>query len=362
MQVGRKALAQKAVNRSPWPALPVARLPSGPLFPPDEGPGRWPNRRCIAASLLFHLALLIGIFLLPRADPPVELVVVPVQTVPLDENGSAGSAGGQAGGTAGGGQQAEASQQTETSEAATQSAVAEPAAEAAPSTPPTPEPPSDAVAPQPPGTSALAVPPPEPRPKPAARPRPKPASPAPRVAQRTIETQPAPQPALPPIPQRAPAVAQPPPAPTPGQVMASIAPQPGSALSGTASTGPGGAAGVGLGPQGSGSGMFGTGQGPGDDYLEKLRRWLAKHKKYPDEAHKKKQEGTVLVAFVLARDGTVLEARIERSSGFPLIDQAVLDMMRRASPVPPVPASYTGERLGIAMPVRFTIGFFEKLF
>jgi outer membrane biosynthesis protein TonB len=37
-------------------------------------------------------------------------------------------------------------------------------------------------------------------------------------------------------------------------------------------------------------------------------------------------------------------------------------MMRRASPVPPVPANYTGERLAIAMPVRFTIGFFEKLF
>lgn len=369
MQVSRKPLNQ-AFDNSPWPAKPVAGVRSGPLLQPAEGPSRWPSRRCIAASLLFHLALLIGIFLLPRADPPVDVVVVPVQTVPLDENGSAGSAGGQAGGTVGGGQhndvsqQADASQQSETTEAATQSASAEPAVEAAPPTPPTPEPPSEAVAPQPPGVSALAVPPPKPRPKPAARPRPKPANPAPRVAQRTIEPpqQPEPQPSLPPIPQRAPAAAQPPPAPMPGQVMASITPQPGRALSGTANAGPGGAAGVGLGPQGSGTGMFGTGQGPGDDYLEKLRRWLAKYKKYPDEAHKKKQEGTVLVAFVLARDGTVLEARIERSSGFPLIDQATIDMMRRASPVPPVPASYTGERLAIAMPVRFTIGFFEKLF
>jgi protein TonB len=414
MQVGQKALGQKALGqkaRSPWPAKPIAGVRYAPLLPTNEGPSRWPNRRCIAASLLFHLALTIGIFMLPWADPPVDVVAVPVQTVLLDEDGSAGSAGGQAGGVVGGGQQnevsqqadasqqnevsqqsdtsqqteisqqADASQQTEQSEAATQSADAEPALEAAPPTSPTPEsdPPSEATAPpQPPGVSALAVPPPKPRPKPAARPRPKPANPAPqvtqrsadnpqpgpRVAQRSADTpqQAAPQPSLPPIPQRSPVVAQPPPAPMPGQVMASITPQPGAALSGTASAGPGGAAGVGLGPQGAGPGMFGTGQGPGDDYLEKLRRWLAKHKKYPEEAHKKKQEGSVLVGFVLARDGTVLEAHIERSSGFLLIDQAAIDMMRRASPVPPVPPSYTGERLAIAMPVRFTIGFFEKLF
>ena len=401
MQVSQKALNHRAGERSPWPATPVARVRPAALYSPEERPGRWPSRRCIALSLLFHLLLLIGIFLLPWAAPPVDVVVVPVQTVPLDESGSAGSAGGQAGGVAGGGQQNEVSQQAdatqqtevsepadaskpaEPSEPATQSATAvEPVVEAAPPTPPTPPTPepaseAEAVAPQPPGVSALAVPPPKPRPKPVAKPRPKPANPAPQVAQRAEDTprpqpraaqrtadipQPAPQPALPPIAPRSPTVAQPPPAPMPGQVIASTSPQPGAALSGTASMGPGGATGVGLGPQGSGTGMFGSGQGPGDDYLEKLRRWLARHKKYPEEAHKKKQEGTVLLAFVLARDGTVLEARIERSSGFPLIDQATLDMMRRASPVPPVPATYTGERLAIAMPVRFTIGFFEKLF
>jgi protein TonB len=118
---------------------------------------------------------------------------------------------------------------------------------------------------------------------------------------------------------------------------------------------------MGMGLQGSGQGMFGTGRGPGNDYLEALRRWIARHKTYPPEALKQKQEGSALVAFELARDGTVLSAQIERSSGFPLIDQAVLDMMLRASPVPPIPAAYTGERLSITMPVRFSLGFFDRL-
>jgi protein TonB len=96
--------------------------------------------------------------------------------------------------------------------------------------------------------------------------------------------------------------------------------------------------------------------------MERLRRWLARFKKYPPDARKLKQEGTVVVAFVIARDGVLLDAQIERSSGFPLIDEAALAMLRDASPVPPVPPGYPGDRLSIAMPVRYSIGFFGRLF
>jgi protein TonB len=124
----------------------------------------------------------------------------------------------------------------------------------------------------------------------------------------------------------------------------------------------GGEAEASRGASGTGAGVgVGDLEGPGDEYLERVRRWLAKHKKYPAEARKRKQEGSVVVEFVLARDGAVLDAQIERSSGFPLIDEAALDMLQRASPVPPVPPAYRGERLRIAIPVRFSLGFFERL-
>jgi protein TonB len=94
---------------------------------------------------------------------------------------------------------------------------------------------------------------------------------------------------------------------------------------------------------------------PGDEYLGSVRRHISQFKRYPAEALRAKQQGTVLVTFVLARDGTVLDARIERGSGFPLLDQAALDMLHNASPVPALRASYTGDRARLDIPVDFAI-------
>src|SRR6266851_5536964 len=113
---------------------PPPPLQSGPRPPRQESLGERPNGRHIAASILFHLAVLFGIFLLPHAEP-VE-IVVPLVTLRLGESGAAGSAGGKAGGGGGGGHGSEASS------AASQSASAEPPAEASEQTPATPVPPT----------------------------------------------------------------------------------------------------------------------------------------------------------------------------------------------------------------------------
>lgn len=315
--------------------------------------GDRPNRRHIAASLIFHFLVLFGIFLLPRNIEPVD-VPVPLVTLVLEENGAAGSAGGSAGGGGGGNGK-------EAGSAPAQSATAEPAPEEQPAEerppekqPGEPTPPTPQATPEPPVPQALApapvvVPPPPPKPRPpVVKPRPPAARPAQHVEKKPVEK---PSPTV---------AAEPPPGPSNGQGAAAA--QPGSAASGTASAGPGGAAGVGTGVAGAGQGSFGNGKGPGDDYLDRLRRHLAKYKHYPPEAVKRKEEGTVLLSFVLARDGTVLEAAVERSSGFPLIDQAALDMVRNASPVPPLPASFAGDRAHIVMPAGFRIGFFDRLF
>jgi periplasmic protein TonB len=316
--------------------------------------GDRPNRRHIAASLIFHFLVLFGIFLLPRSTEPID-VPVPLVTLVLEEGGAAGSAGGSAGGGGGGNGKEASSAPAQT--ATTESAPDEEPSEEKPSEP-TPSPPTPEAVPQPPAPQALApapaiVPPPKPRP-PAVKPRPPAAKPAPRAQEKPVE-KPAPQPSQT-------ATAEPPPGPSNGPGAASPTAQPGTAASGTASAGPGGATGVGTGAAGAGRGAFGSGKGPGDDYLDRLRRHLAKYKHYPPEAVKRKEEGTVLLSFILARDGTVLEAAVERSSGFPLIDQAALDMLRNASPVPPLPASFDGDRAHIVMPAGFRIGFFDRLF
>ena len=80
----------RRARRAPPPPLQPGSRPAH-----EDSLGERPNNRHIAASILFHLAVLFGIFFLPHAEPAE--VVVPLVTLRLDENGAAGSAGGKAG-------------------------------------------------------------------------------------------------------------------------------------------------------------------------------------------------------------------------------------------------------------------------
>ena len=340
----------RRTRRAPPPLRP------GPRPPRQESLGDPPDRKHIAASVLFHLAVLFGIFLLPHAEPAE--VIIPLVTLRLEESGAAGSAGGKAGGGGGGGHGSEASS------AASQSASAEPPAEASEQTPatpvpPTPTPPTPNVRPEPQVPQALApapviLPPPPkpPPPKPLVRPRPPAAKPSPRAPEKVAE---APTPAPAPT-----AASEPPSGPSNGQGAPAPNAQPGTAATGTANAGPGGAAGVGTGAAGTGRGSFGNGKGTGDDYFDRVRSWMLKYRKRPPDGLK--QERSTVLRIALARDGTVLDAQIVESSGVPVLDQMALDWVHRASPVPPVPPEIPDNPLKFRMPFDFRPSVWDRLF
>lgn len=124
-----------------------------------------------------------------------------------------------------------------------------------------------------------------------------------------------------------------------------------------ASAAPGSGSGGGGAGKASGGGSKGRGAG---DYLERVRAALARHKRYPEQARKLKQEGTVSISLHIARDGTVLAAQIAQGSGFALLDEAALQMARDASPVPRVPDEVDGESVRIALPISYSLGFFGR--
>ena len=86
-----------------------------------------------------------------------------------------------------------------------------------------------------------------------------------------------------------------------------------------------------------------------------LIAWLNQHKDYPPAVKKKKQQGTVVLAFSIDRSGTVLTARVQESSGYPLLDQAALDMLARANPLPAMPDSMPRQRLRLAVPIEYSL-------
>ncbi|HWE72175.1 MAG TPA: energy transducer TonB [Stellaceae bacterium] len=211
---------------------------------------------------------------------------------------------------------------------------------------------------------------------------PEPSAEVPSLAQTQITPAPAPQETAEPVPQHKPRPPQPKPppphteatqtTPTPATpepaaqqpTTASETPSQSASASDADQPLPPGAGGRGRGDAGAGRAAVGNGslEGPGDNYLDAVRRWVQRYRKYPDEAVKQKQEGVVQLGFKFTRDGTVIDAWIEKSSGFPLLDQAALNMIRAASPIPKVPDRYQGDTLTLVMPENFRIGLFDRLF
>ena len=62
-----------------------------------------------------------------------------------------------------------------------------------------------------------------------------------------------------------------------------------------------------------------------------------------------------MLRFAIDRSGKVLDYRIEKSSGFELLDREAVAMIQRASPLPPMPPEMRADRLEVVVPVPFVL-------
>lgn len=91
------------------------------------------------------------------------------------------------------------------------------------------------------------------------------------------------------------------------------------------------------------------------NYFQTLMAYLARRKAYPAEAKKAGQQGVVTVRFSVDRNGHVSEEAIKRGSGHSLLDGATLALVRRVSPMPPMPASMRQERITVSLPIEYSL-------
>jgi protein TonB len=63
----------------------------------------------------------------------------------------------------------------------------------------------------------------------------------------------------------------------------------------------------------------------------------------------------VLLSFSLDRNGHVLAHHIARSSGYANLDNEVMDMIRRAEPLPAFPANMPQAQLDLTVPISFSL-------
>jgi len=80
---------------------------------------------------------------------------------------------------------------------------------------------------------------------------------------------------------------------------------------------------------------------------------INRSKRYPEKARDARQHGVVTVAFAMDREGKVMRTAIVKGSGHDALDQAAMEMLHRANPLPIPPAAMAGEMFEFAVPVRF---------
>ncbi len=92
-----------------------------------------------------------------------------------------------------------------------------------------------------------------------------------------------------------------------------------------------------------------------DQYRIALMGAAKRYKRYPTQAVENGWTGKVEVRLVVARDGGVDSVRVKNSSGYGILDDQALDMIRKAEGVTPIPPALQGRQFSIDIPVIFDL-------
>jgi protein TonB len=107
---------------------------------------------------------------------------------------------------------------------------------------------------------------------------------------------------------------------------------------------------------GPSTGSFDQAMGDGgarNDYLSRVYRHIDPYRDYPAAARATGQHGRVVTRVTINRAGQLLDIRLDRSSGWPLIDNAEMAAIRRAMPLPPVPDGMRGDPVVLVLPMNY---------
>jgi periplasmic protein TonB len=89
-------------------------------------------------------------------------------------------------------------------------------------------------------------------------------------------------------------------------------------------------------------------------YRALLGAWLESHKRYPDAARQRGEEGRAVLRFAIDRSGRILDFAVAQSTGHTDLDASIEEMMRGAV-LPPFPAGMTQPRIDVSVTIRFSL-------
>jgi protein TonB len=89
------------------------------------------------------------------------------------------------------------------------------------------------------------------------------------------------------------------------------------------------------------------------NYQAMISAWLESHKRYPESARERGEEGSAALRFRIDRSGRVLDYSY-RTTGYADLD-AGLDEMLRGAQLPPFPPGMMAARIEVSLTMRFNL-------
>ncbi len=90
-------------------------------------------------------------------------------------------------------------------------------------------------------------------------------------------------------------------------------------------------------------------------YLLDLVSNARRYKRYPAQAMEQGWQGKVEIRLVIGANGTVQDAVVKSSSGYRILDDQALDMVRKAKPLTPIPPALRGREFTVDIPIFFDL-------
>jgi protein TonB len=91
------------------------------------------------------------------------------------------------------------------------------------------------------------------------------------------------------------------------------------------------------------------------EYKAKLRQAIERNKGYPRRAVRLRQEGEVVLGFIIHRDGSIEALRIVESSGSRLLDKAARNAVEKIDGRLPFPEGLERDQWEFSIPISYAL-------
>jgi len=91
------------------------------------------------------------------------------------------------------------------------------------------------------------------------------------------------------------------------------------------------------------------------NYEQVVASMIAKAKRYPRSARRRNREGSGTIVFTLSRVGSVVSAKIIKSTNVKALDKEMIAMVHRTSPFPAFPENLKLNSLSLTIPIKFEL-------